>query len=536
MSPAGTQRACRRWRTLQENYMPMRDNVAAADTQPVAQRNDSSTAHHAESRRTAHDARVPITNTNTVQTGEGTQTPAIKGSTGLEKPSSHGESWVNLKFRDANRNRKVRTTLGLAGACCTIMGLVWTACCLLYNLPGLAVTFVGLTAVGLLAIHGFRRGNATALSLVAHGIFVVVLVISFADTPIAHIPRSTHLFFLPLAASMLLAFDRRHRYSANVFPLTCMAIFIAFGVGALDFTPLFASPPPQLRMLGATSSIALSTMLLAAILYIYRSDVDARLSLERELVRAVRNQEIKVLYQPQVSETGKVLGAEALVRWQHPSGTLLTPDKFIPLAEENALIRDIGMEVLRQVCATLRKWSQEPELCDMVVAVNVSPVQLLDQTFVTSVLEVIVAAGVNPSLLELELTESALCVDIEAVREKMHELKAFGIGWALDDFGTGFSSLSMLRTLPVTKLKIDRQFVNDAMSEDSARRLLAKIVEISEVMGMVALAEGIEEPAQCDMLSAMGCRRFQGFLFGRPQSPHDLEQLVTAQANMQQAH
>ncbi|WP_343160628.1 EAL domain-containing protein [Xanthomonas sp. LMG 8993] len=121
-------------------------------------------------------------------------------------------------------------------------------------------------------------------------------------------------------------------------------------------------------------------------------------------------------------------------------------------------------------------------------------------------------------------------METAVVRAKMHELKTVGIGWALDDFGTGFSSLAMLRTLPVTKLKIDRQFVNDAKADESSRRLLAKIVEISEVMGMVALAEGIEEAQQCEMLSAMGCRHFQGFLFGRPQPAQDLERLAVLQA------
>ncbi|WP_295959895.1 EAL domain-containing protein [uncultured Xanthomonas sp.] len=454
----------------------------------------------------------------------------MKSAASSEKHVSNGESWVSLKFRDSNRSRKMRSTLTLAGVSCTTLGALWTVCYLYYGRPELALAFVGLTAVGLLALCRRRHCDEASLSLVAHGVFVVVLVISFIDAPIGTVPRSVHTFFLPLVAGALFVFDRSRRYRALVFPLACLGAFVAFGSGELDWLAPASSPPLGMRRLGAISNMACAASLLAAILHIYRNDVNARISLERELARAVGNGEIEVLYQPQVSANGSMLGAEALVRWRHPSGKLLTPDKFIPLAEESQLIRDVGLEVLRQACSTLRRWSHEQDLRALVVAVNVSPVQLLDPNFVASVKQVITSEGVAPASLEFELTESALYVDTAGVRAKMHELKAFGIGWALDDFGTGFSSLAMLRTLPVTKLKIDRQFVNDAKADESSRRLLAKIVEISEVMGMVALAEGIEDAQQCEMLSAMGCRHFQGFLFGRPQPAHDLERLAFLQA------
>ncbi len=455
---------------------------------------------------------------------------AMKSGAGSEKYASNGESWVTLKFRDGNRSRKMRSTLTLAGVSCTTLGVLWTMCYLYYGRPELAFAFVGLTAVGLLALGRRHQCDEASLSLVAHGIFVVVLVISIIDAPIGTVPRSVHTYFLTLAAGALFVFERSRSYRALVFPMACLAAFVAFGSGELDWLAPHASPPLRMRQLGAVSNLACAAGLLAAILHIYRNDVNARISLERELARAVGNGEIEVLYQPQVNASGSMLGAEALVRWRHPSGKLLTPDKFIPLAEESQLIREVGLEVLRQVCSTLRRWSHDPDLRALVVAVNVSPVQLLDPNFVAAVKQVITGEGVAPASLEFELTESALYVDTAAVRAKMHELKAFGIGWALDDFGTGFSSLAMLRTLPVTKLKIDRQFVNDAKADESSRRLLAKIVEISEVMGMVALAEGIEDAQQCEMLSAMGCRHFQGFLFGRPQPAHDLERLAVLQA------
>jgi FOG: EAL domain len=452
----------------------------------------------------------------------------MKSKAGAERAPSNGEDWVSLKFRDGNRSHKIRTIRKLAGISCTAVGALWTACYLLNGRPELALAFVCLIAVGVLALYGSKHGDEASLSLVAHGIFLVVLVISLIDAPIGNVPRTVHTFFLPLAVGAQFVFDRRRRYRAVVFPLACLAMFVAFGTGLLDvIAPV--SPPLRVRMVGAASNLVLASALLAGVVHIYRSDVNARISLERELARAVGNREIEVLYQPQVDATGAMLGAETLVRWRHPSGKLLTPDKFIPLAEESQLIREVGLEVLRQACATLRRWSQDPALSRLVVAVNVSPVQLLDAGFVASVRQVIAEAEVSPSLLEFELTESALYVDTGAMRGRMHELKALGIGWALDDFGTGFSSLAMLRTLPVTKLKIDRQFVNDARADDSARQLLAKIVEISAIMGMVALAEGVEDAQQREMLAAMGCLHFQGFLFGRPQPVQDLERLITRQ-------
>lgn len=202
---------------------------------------------------------------------------------------------------------------------------------------------------------------------------------------------------------------------------------------------------------------------------------------------------------------------------------------FIPLAEESTLISDIGLEVLRQACEKLRGWSEKTNTRHLRMAVNVSPMQLMDEAFTPSLTAVIHQAGIDPALLELELTESALSSNTSAIVDKMQAIEALGITWALDDFGTGYSSLSTLRQLPVRKLKIDRQFVQEATGQESAQRLLGKIIEISQVMHMSALAEGIESVAQRDLLIGMGCDHFQGYLFARPMSESMLEDWLEAQ-------
>lgn len=436
---------------------------------------------------------------------------------------------LRMKLQSEPRREKVAAILTLAGAACVSLGLAWTLCYLYFGRQELSVVFVALAGVGVLAIYCSKRSNGASLLLVAHGVLAVICAIALIDAPIAWVPRSAHLFLLPLAAGAAFTFERRERYGALFFPIACLGAFAAFAVGALDSLAPNISPPVEVRAWGARANTTISMMLLAAIFAIYRIDSGKRLRMERELGRAVRNGEIEIHYQPQVRDSGIVSGAEALVRWRHPSGRLLSPDAFIHLAEESALIREIGLEVLRQACETLKHWSGDPRTQALRLAVNISPVQLLDDALVSSVSAIIRAAGVDPALLEFELTESALSTDTAAMIERMEELESTGASWALDDFGTGYSSLATLRTLPVRKLKIDRQFLVEATRQESAQRLLGKIIEISHVMGMSALAEGVETLEQRELLLRLGCDHFQGYLFARPMPRAELQAWLDTQ-------
>ncbi|WP_235872718.1 EAL domain-containing protein [Pseudoxanthomonas winnipegensis] len=434
-----------------------------------------------------------------------------------------------MRSRNEPRRKKVAFILKLAGVACIFLGVAWTLCYLYFGRYELAVVFVGLAGVGVLAVHRSRRSDGASLLLVAHGILAVVCAIALIDAPIAWVPRSAHLFLLPLAAGAAFTFERRERYGTLVFPLLCLGAFAAFAVGALDPLAPHMSPPLAVRAWGARLNTASAMLLLAAIFAIYRIDSGKRLGMERQLGRAVRNGEIEVHYQPQVRDSGIVSGAEALVRWRLPSGRLLSPAAFIDLAEESALICEIGLEVLRQACQTLSDWSSDPRTGALRLAVNISPVQLLDDASVPSISAIIREAGIDPTLLEFELTESALATDTAAVIARMEALEATGASWALDDFGTGYSSLATLRTLPVRKLKIDRQFLIEATRQESAQRLLCKIIEISHVLGMSALAEGVETPDQRELLSRLGCGHFQGYLFARPMTRVELDAWLATQ-------
>lgn len=421
-----------------------------------------------------------------------------------------------ISSHQSTQRERARVILYIAGGTCICLGLAWTLCYLHFGRGDLSQVFVGLIAVGVFALHRAPRSDAPSLLIVAHGIFLVLIAIALIDAPIAWVPRSAHLFLLPLAAGAASTFEARDRYGSLFFPLACLGMFSAFAIGALDSLAPGISPPLEVRVWGARLNTAFSMALLVVIFALYRNDIGRRLRLERDLARAVRKGEFEVHYQPQLLSSGAVRGAEALVRWRHPSGTLLSPDAFIPLAEDSALICDLGLEVLRQGCETLLHWSRDPITRTLTLAVNVSPIQLLDDEFLDAASALIRSFEIDPRLLEFELTESALSADAASVAGRMKAFERMGITWALDDFGTGYSSLSTLRALPVRKLKIDRRFVEEAVSQEGARCLLGKIVEISHVLGMDALAEGVETVEQRDLLVSLGCTHFQGYLFARP--------------------
>lgn len=241
-----------------------------------------------------------------------------------------------------------------------------------------------------------------------------------------------------------------------------------------------------------------------------------RANLEAELRAAVRNQQFVVHYQPQVVGAGRITGAEALVRWQHPQRGLLSPADFIPLAEETGLILPLGQWVLEAACTQLTKWSSHPDTDHFTLAVNVCAKQLHQIDFVERVLAVLEKTGANPRLLKLELTESLMVSDLENTIAKMAALKARGVGFSLDDFGTGFSSLSYLKRLPLDQLKIDQGFVRDILSDPDDAAIAKMVIVLAESMGLTVIAEGVEIEAQRDFLARQGCHAYQGYLFSRP--------------------
>ncbi|HRP24373.1 EAL domain-containing protein [Thauera sp.] len=244
--------------------------------------------------------------------------------------------------------------------------------------------------------------------------------------------------------------------------------------------------------------------------------VDARAALELRLRRATVEGGFRLFYQPQVDREGRIVGAEALVRWFDPQGSMISPASFIPLAEETGLIVPIGDWVLDTACAQLHAWQQAAAMRTHTVAVNVSAKQFHQPDFVAKVRAAIERHRIDASGLKIELTESVVLGDLDTTVARMQALKALGVKLALDDFGTGYSSLSYLKRLPFDQLKIDQIFVRGMAEDASSEAIVRAILALSRSLELEVVAEGVENRAEHELLLTRGCELFQGYLFGRP--------------------
>ncbi|MDP2792521.1 MAG: EAL domain-containing protein [Sulfurisoma sp.] len=244
--------------------------------------------------------------------------------------------------------------------------------------------------------------------------------------------------------------------------------------------------------------------------------LDERGTMESELRLALSQGQLELYYQPQIDGGRRVTGAEALIRWRHPERGLVSPTDFIPLAEETGLILPIGRWVLQTACARIKAWSAIPAAAELRLAVNVSARQFRQPDFVDEVRQVLAMTGANPARLKIELTESMVVDNVGDTFEKMHALKALGVGFSLDDFGTGHSSLSYLTRLPLDQLKIDRSFVLNLPDSPGDAIVAQTIISMARSLGLQVIAEGVETEAQREFLDRHQCHAYQGFLFSRP--------------------
>ncbi len=244
--------------------------------------------------------------------------------------------------------------------------------------------------------------------------------------------------------------------------------------------------------------------------------INARVSLESELRKALEHRHFQLYYQVQVDDSDFPVGAEALIRWIHPERGLVSPLQFIPIAEETGLIVPIGLWVMDAACAQLRSWQEDELTMGLTLAVNVSARQIRQADFVSQVEDCVQRHGIIPRRLKLELTESALLEDIEEIVATMNALRAIGVQFSLDDFGTGFSSLQYLKKLPLDQIKIDQSFVRDIATDPNDATIVQTIIAMAEALGLSVIAEGVESEAQREFLDLRGCRVYQGYLFGKP--------------------
>jgi diguanylate cyclase (GGDEF)-like protein/PAS domain S-box-containing protein len=258
--------------------------------------------------------------------------------------------------------------------------------------------------------------------------------------------------------------------------------------------------------------------------------VHEKFLLQEELRNAVARSEFVLHYQPQVDlRTGRVFAVEALVRWKHPKLGMVPPNKFIPTAEETGLIVPIGDWVLHEACRQNKAW-QEAGLPPMVVSVNVSARQFKEKNLINRVVGALEYSGLEARYLELELTESLIMQDVAIAVATMKDLQNLGIQLSIDDFGTGYSSLTALKTFPVTRLKIDKSFVDGLLADENDRAVAGAVISLGQTLNLRVIAEGVETDAQAEFLRSINCDEMQGFLFSKPLPAQDIEDMLRATA------
>ena len=263
-----------------------------------------------------------------------------------------------------------------------------------------------------------------------------------------------------------------------------------------------------------------------------QSLAERMVALQRDLGMAVERKELRTEFQPIVcTRSGQIVGAEALLRWDHPVFGLIPPTTLIPLAEQSGSINDIGRWVLEQACPGMHRWSHEgpagsDDVHPFTMAVNVSAYQLMAPDFVATVTEVLDATGTTAGRLTLEITESVFIHDPRRARVVLADLKALGVLIALDDFGTGYSSLSFLKHFPVDMIKIDRIFTADIVHDESSHAIATKMIELAHLLRLSVVTEGVETAAQCEEARRLGSDSCQGYFFARPMSAASLDDLM----------
>ncbi|MGA8668560.1 MAG: EAL domain-containing protein [Terracidiphilus sp.] len=255
--------------------------------------------------------------------------------------------------------------------------------------------------------------------------------------------------------------------------------------------------------------------------------VNARAAAEDDIRRAIRTKQFLLYFQPQM-DSGRLTGAEALLRWNHPRRGIVFPGEFIPLAEETGLILSLGNWALESACRQVATWAHNEKTAHLTVSVNISVRQMRHPSFVEQVLATLEQTGANPRKLRLELTESMFVDSFEEIIAKMAVLKALGLKFSVDDFGTGFSCLSYLKRLPIDELKIDRTFVHDIVSDANSGAIAESIILLGRALGLSVIAEGVETEEQRDSLLRLGCSSFQGWLFSQPLPVTEFQSLCGA--------
>ena len=250
------------------------------------------------------------------------------------------------------------------------------------------------------------------------------------------------------------------------------------------------------------------------------------LQLEKEIYKAIEEEQWHLLYQPKLDiNQERIIGAEALIRWNHPDRGLITPYEFIDFAEQRKLIIPIGDWVISETCRQIRDFISQG-ITDCKIAVNLSPVQLMQPDIVQKIFDALDEYNVPPRLFEIEITETAIMENIKVANESLRRLSARGISIAIDDFGTGYSSLNYLKSLPIDSLKIDRSFIKDVCHDKNDEKIVKTLISMAHSLGLRVVAEGVEDEEQLALLNHYQCDDIQGYLFSRPVEVQELMDII----------
>lgn len=413
--------------------------------------------------------------------------------------------------------RRVRVMLWIGAFVFIMLGLGWAIYFAYSDHPGIVALDLLLLAIGLsIAWFTHKRRFRCAFYLFIVNAWIYVCAMSwFLDIPTPAAPRSLHYYLLAVAACIQIYLRSENPFLRYTLTGICFLSFMFLGSVPYGYGPEYALPD-SIRAGGTWINTFSASLTLYTLIHLMVIEIQERSILELDLRRAVHNGELSLVYQPQVDAHGVVLGAEALVRWQHPRHGFIPPGTFIALAEQSDLIIQIGDWVLNQACSRLASWQHQPGLQHLSLSVNVSAIQFSQRDYVQNVKNTLASSGAEPSRLKLELTESALARDIDGIVAKMKELRTLGVELSLDDFGTGFSSLSYLKRLPLQQIKIDQSFVRDLLEDPQDAAIVQTVVDLSRTLGFSVIAEGVETEGQRDALLERGCTQYQGYLFSRP--------------------
>jgi len=417
---------------------------------------------------------------------------------------------------ERRRRRRAFHLLLASGSIMASLGVGW---CVFFAWRGawpVALVELALALLGVAVIAMARLRRARAASWVAFvGVTALLCFFSaFLDVPTAAIPRTSHVFLLVLALCAHHVFRAEKawlRYGAVVLLLVLFAAFAAAPAAVPDRFAI----GDEVRRVGIWVNLATVVLSFLVVMRLAESDIAGHRALHA-LRDALAHRRFELLYQPQVDAGGRIVGAEALLRWRDARRGVIHPDDFMQTAEETGFILPLGQWVLQAACRQLRAWQAEPALRHLRLSVNISALQLRQPDFVQQVGDALARAEVDPRQLTLELTESVLVDDMGDAVGKMRALHATGVRLSLDDFGTGYSSLSYLRELPFAEMKIDRAFTREVLRDGSAATITRNLLRLGRDLGVDVIAEGIEDAGQFALLREQGCGLFQGYLFGRP--------------------